>query len=140
MDCTSSYLTSALHSFSPLSMAASDESSASSPPNSNPPQQTTPSSFEPTWQLPPGIENHIEALIIKSALGIAIGAPLGFLAFRSGRGAGAAAGMAFGVGCAVGSFVERGIIGGEGVDPAVPKFDFGWMSGLGGGGEGSKKE
>jgi hypothetical protein len=41
----------------------------------------------------------------------------------------------------VGSFVERGIVGGrggEGVDPALPKFDFSWMAGLSG--EGSKKE
>ena len=67
---------------------------------------------------------------------MAIGAPLGFLAFRSGRGAGAAAGMAFGVGCAVGSFIERGVIGGrygEAVDPAMPKLDLGWLSGLMGG-------
>lgn len=43
----------------------------------------------------------------------------------------------------MGSFVERGVIGGrygEAVDPAMPKFDFGWMSGLSSGGEGSKKE
>lgn len=73
---------------------------------------------------------------------MAIGAPLGFLAFRSGRGAGAAAGMAFGVGCAVGSFVERGVIGGrygEAVDPAMPKLlDLGGLSGLMG--SDSKKE
>ena len=121
-------------------MTATDESSSSSTPPSNPPQQT--SSFEPTWQLPKGIENHIEALVIKSAIGIAIGAPIGFLAFRSGRGANAAAGMAFGVGCAVGSFVERGVVGGsygESVDPALPKFDLSWLNGLKGG-EGDKKQ
>lgn len=49
--------------------------------------------------------------------------------------------MAFGVGCAVGSFVERGVVGGrygEAVDPAKPKFDFSWMNSLSGG-EGKKE-
>lgn len=130
------------HKTTTMTASNSDESSgtSTSQPKSNPPQQS--STFEPTWQLPQGIENHIEALVVKSAIGIAIGAPLGFLAFRSGRGAGAAAGMAFGIGCAVGSFVERGVVGGrygESVDPAMPKFDFGWMNGITGG-VGSKKE
>jgi hypothetical protein len=114
----------------------SDESSATPTPLPTPPQQPPSSSksqaFEPTWQLPEGIENHLEAFLVKSAIGIAIGAPLGFLAFRSGRGANAAAGMAFGVGCALGSFVERGVVGGSdgnSVDPAMPKFDLGWMNG-----------
>mmetsp|Transcript_7826 Transcript_7826/g.12094 ORF Transcript_7826/g.12094 Transcript_7826/m.12094 type:complete len:425 (+) Transcript_7826:44-1318(+) len=70
------------------------------------------SQFKPTWQLPDGIENHIEALIVKSA----IGGTLGAAAFRS------AGGAMFGVGCAVGSFVERGILD-EGADVAMPKFE-----------------
>ena len=112
-------------------MASAEESSATANPPPTPPQQPS-SSFEPTWQLPEGIENHLEALLVKSVIGVAVGAPLGFLAMRSGRGANAAAGMAFGVGCAVGSFVERGIVGGSGgkeVDPALPKFDFGFLNG-----------
>ena len=87
-------------------------SSTSSPPEEESPLSSL-SSFKPTWQLPPGIENHIEALIVKSA----IGGTLGAAAFRSVGGA------AFGVGCAVGSFVERGILSDEGADPAMPKFN-----------------
>ncbi|KAL3800125.1 hypothetical protein HJC23_001046 [Cyclotella cryptica] len=125
-------------------MTTEDESSATPSAPPTPPQQPRQTAFEPTWQLPPGIENHIEALLLKSAIGIAVGAPIGFLAFRSGRGANAAAGMAFGVGCALGSFIERGIIGGSGgenVDPALPRFDFGWLDGMTGKhGSGGQKE
>ena len=97
-------------------------------PPQTPPPAAPPSDFQPTWQLPQGIENHIESFTIKALIGGTVGAVTGALLFRSGRGANAAAGMAFGVGCAAGSFVERGVLGGEGVDPAVPKFDFlsGW--------------
>lgn len=101
---------------------------ASDSPNT-PPQTTDAapqppsSSFEPTWKLPDGIENHIEALVLKSVIGATVGAAAGALLFRSGRGANAAAGAAFGIGCAAGSFVERGVLGGGGVDPAVPKFE-----------------
>ncbi len=88
--------------------AATDSSSSTS--DESPLSQL--SQFKPTWQLPDGIENHIEALIVKSALGGTLGA----VAFRS------AGGAMFGVGCAVGSFVERGILE-EGADPAMPKFE-----------------
>ncbi|KAL7532207.1 hypothetical protein ACHAXR_004487 [Thalassiosira sp. AJA248-18] len=92
---------------------------AASPPPSSPP----PSSFQPTWQLPPGIENHIEAFVLKSFIGGTVGAATGLLLFRSGRGANAAAGAMFGIGCAAGSFIERGVRGDGDVDPAVPKFE-----------------
>lgn len=91
---------------------------AASPPPSSPPA----SSFQPTWQLPPGIENHIEAFVLKSLIGGTVGAAAGVLLFRSGRGANAAAGAAFGIGCAAGSFIER-VRGDSDVDPAVPKFE-----------------
>lgn len=89
---------------------------ASSPP------PTPLSAFQPTWQLPQGIERHIEAFVLKSAVGVTAGAAAGLLLFRSGRGANAAAGAAFGMGCAAGSFVERVIAEGD-VDPAVPRFE-----------------
>jgi hypothetical protein len=71
-------------------------------------------SFSPTWQLPPSIEGHLEAFAIKSLIGGIAGGAV----FRS------AAGMAFGIGCAAGSFVERAILAdaGKDVDPAIPKF------------------
>jgi len=90
---------------------ASSTSSSSSTFDESPLSQL--SQFKPTWQLPTGIENHIEALIVKSALGGTLGAA----AFRSVGGA------MFGVGCAVGSFVERGILEEGGADPAMPKFE-----------------
>ena len=104
------------------------ESSDNTPPQTNeaaspPPSSTPSSSFQPTWQLPSGIENHIEAFCIKSAIGATVGAATGLLLFRSGRGANAAAGAAFGIGCAAGSFVER-VRGDGNIDPAVPKFEF----------------
>eukprot|EP01082_Thalassiosira_pseudonana_P011645 g9670.t1 g9670 contig4:290895-291490(-) len=111
------------------------ESEAPSKPATPPPtpsQPSTSSKFQPQWQLPQGIENHIEALVLKSLLGATIGATTGFLLFRSGRGANAMAGMMFGVGCAVGSFVERGILGEPGrVDPAVPRFNLDFMKDIG---------
>lgn len=91
--------------------ATAAASSSSSTSDESPLSQL--SQFKPTWQLPDGIENHIEALIVKSA----IGGTLGAAAFRS------AGGAMFGVGCAVGSFVERGILSEEGADPAMPKFE-----------------
>eukprot|EP00574_Skeletonema_japonicum_P007955 CAMPEP_0201738906 /NCGR_PEP_ID=MMETSP0593-20130828/45495_1 /ASSEMBLY_ACC=CAM_ASM_000672 /TAXON_ID=267983 /ORGANISM="Skeletonema japonicum, Strain CCMP2506" /LENGTH=493 /DNA_ID=CAMNT_0048233137 /DNA_START=31 /DNA_END=1512 /DNA_ORIENTATION=+ len=96
------------------SSAVTDAAATSSSSTSDESPLSSLSQFKPTWQLPDGIENHIEALIVKSA----IGGTLGAAAFRS------AGGAMFGVGCAVGSFVERGILGGEeGVDPAMPKFE-----------------
>jgi len=70
------------------------------------------------WQLPEGIESHIEAFLVKSAIGATVGGAVGGLAMRS-----PVAGAVFGVGCALGSFVER-VRAGDGVDPAVPRFDF----------------
>ena len=97
-----------------LKRKSSSSSNAES--SSTPAEQKSPlsslSQFKPTWQLPDGIENHIEALIVKSAIGGTIGAA----AIRS------VGGVMFGVGCAVGSFVERGILE-EGADPAMPKFE-----------------
>lgn len=79
-----------------------------------PPTKSSSSSFSPTWQLPPSIEGHLEAFAIKSLIGGVAGGAL----FRS------AAGMAFGIGCAAGSFAERAILAepGTDVDPAIPKF------------------
>ena len=95
------------------SSSASDApSSSSSSSTSDESPLSSLSQFKPTWQLPTGIESHIEALIVKSAIGGTIGAA----AFRS------AGGAMFGIGCAVGSFVERGILD-EGADPAMPKFE-----------------
>ncbi|KAL3772882.1 hypothetical protein ACHAW5_002147 [Stephanodiscus triporus] len=99
------------------------------PPPPSPPAAQSSSSFRPTWQLPPGIEDHMEAFVIKSAIGGTIGAAAGAL-LRSN----AAMGAAFGIGCAAGSFVERGMLNGERVDPAVPKFEIpdvfsGWTGG-----------
>mmetsp|Transcript_12683 Transcript_12683/g.17991 ORF Transcript_12683/g.17991 Transcript_12683/m.17991 type:complete len:82 (-) Transcript_12683:114-359(-) len=61
---------------------------------------------EPTWKLPDGIEDHIEAGLIQSAVGVVAGGITGALLFRSGKGM-AAAGMATGFGIAVGSTFER---------------------------------
>ena len=98
---------------------------------SPPPSSSSSSNFQPTWQLPPGIENHIEAFVLKTAIAIPVGAAAGMLLFRSGRGAGVIAGAAFGLGCAAGSFVERGVLG-EGIDPALPKFELpDFLSGIG---------
>ncbi|KAL3815573.1 hypothetical protein ACHAXA_000305 [Cyclostephanos tholiformis] len=99
------------------------EAASPSPPQSPSPPAAAPpsSSFRPTWQLPLGIEDHMEAFVIKSVIGGAVGAAAGAL-LRSN----AATGAAFGIGCAAGSFVERGLLHnayGEHVDPAVPKFE-----------------
>ena len=104
-------------------------------PNSPPQEQEAPSpapsssSFEfsafqiPSFsafqeQLPSGIENHMEAFLVKSAIGAVGGAVAGVVLRTT-----AATGAAFGVGCAAGSFVERGLKGGEQVDPAMPKLE-----------------
>ena len=80
----------------------------------NEPTKDASSSFSPTGQLPPSIDGHLEAFAIKSLIGGIAGGAL----FRS------AAGMAFGIGCAAGSFIERAILAdaGKDVDPAIPKF------------------
>mmetsp|Transcript_13292 Transcript_13292/g.27072 ORF Transcript_13292/g.27072 Transcript_13292/m.27072 type:complete len:117 (+) Transcript_13292:54-404(+) len=109
-----------------------DETPSKTPPPQTPSSlsssNSSASSFQPTWQLPPGIEHHLEAFTLKAIIGGTVGAFSGALIFRSGRGANAAAGMAFGVGCAMGSFLERGLLSRErgemNVDPRVPKFGF----------------
>eukprot|EP00569_Conticribra_weissflogii_P006426 CAMPEP_0171328322 /NCGR_PEP_ID=MMETSP0878-20121228/586_1 /TAXON_ID=67004 /ORGANISM="Thalassiosira weissflogii, Strain CCMP1336" /LENGTH=116 /DNA_ID=CAMNT_0011828169 /DNA_START=43 /DNA_END=393 /DNA_ORIENTATION=+ len=109
-----------------------DETPSQTPPPQTPSSlsssNSSASSFQPTWQLPPGIEHHLEAFTLKAIVGGTVGAVAGALIFRSGRGANAAAGMAFGVGCAMGSFLERGLLSRErgemNVDPRVPKFGF----------------
>ena len=78
-------------------------------------------SFEPTFELPDGIENHLEAYAIKSVLGFTFGAASGLLLFRTNKGRNALAGGLFGIGAATGSFVERVLAQG---DPAIPSFDF----------------
>lgn len=99
-----------------------------------PPPTKDASSFSPTWLLPPSIEGHLEAFAIKSLIGGIAGGAL----FRS------AAGLALGVGCAAGSFVERAILAepGKDVDPAIPKFQipevfssWSWSSSSTGGGK-----
>jgi len=77
-------------------------------------------SYEPTLELPNGIENHLEAYAIKSVLGFTFGAASGLLLFRTNKGRNALAGGLFGLGAATGSFIERVV--GDG-DPAIPSFD-----------------
>ena len=77
-------------------------------------------SYEPTLELPNGIENHLEAYAIKSVLGFTFGAASGLLLFRTNKGRNALAGGLFGIGAATGSFIERVV--GDG-DPAIPSFD-----------------
>ena len=78
-------------------------------------------SYEPTLELPDGIENHFEAYAKKSVLGFTFGAASGLLLFRTNKGRNALAGGLFGIGAATGSFVERVLAQG---DPAIPSFDF----------------
>ena len=100
----------------PKSADGADATTPSPPP-------PAPSDFKPSWQLPAGFEHHLEAFVLKSAIGATVGGAAGMLLFRSGRGANAAAGAAFGIGCAAGSFVERVLAEGD-VDAAVPQFSF----------------
>lgn len=67
-----------------------------------------PNSSETTWKLPDGIEDHLEAGLIKTVVGAAAGGAVGMVLFRSGggwRAASAAAGM----GVAWGSTYERAV-------------------------------
>jgi len=77
-------------------------------------------SYEPTFELPDGIEHHFEAYAIKSLLGFTFGAASGLLLFRTNKGRNALAGGLFGLGAATGSFIERVVGNG---DPAIPSFD-----------------
>ena len=61
---------------------------------------------QPTWQLPEGIEDHIESGLINAAAGAATGAIVGAIFFKRGRGYVPALALA-GVGVAIGSTVER---------------------------------
>ena len=74
--------------------------------NNNNNEKNPDASSTGTWQLPDGIENVIESGIIKASVGAATGALLGTILFRSGKGW-RSAGVAVGVGVAVGSTVER---------------------------------
>jgi uncharacterized protein YcfJ len=58
------------------------------------------------WKLPDGIEDHIEAGLIKTAAGAVAGGLVGAVLFKSGKGWRSAS-VAFGVGTALGSAVER---------------------------------
>jgi len=60
------------------------------------------------WKLPDGIENHIEAGIIKTAAGAVAGGLVGAVLFKSGTGWRSAS-VALGVGAAIGSTVERAL-------------------------------
>mmetsp|Transcript_16759 Transcript_16759/g.25644 ORF Transcript_16759/g.25644 Transcript_16759/m.25644 type:complete len:83 (+) Transcript_16759:523-771(+) len=64
------------------------------------------STFNPTWHLPDGIENHIEKGIINTAIGTAVGGIAGLILFRSGGGWRAFS-MASGAGIAMGNTFER---------------------------------
>jgi len=59
-----------------------------------------------TWKLPNGIEQHLEAGLLKTAAGVAIGGALGMILFRTGSGYRQAS-VAAGVGVALGSTMER---------------------------------
>lgn len=61
---------------------------------------------QPSWQLPEGIEEHIESGLINAAAGAATGAIMGAMFFKRGRGYVPALALA-GVGVAIGSTVER---------------------------------
>lgn len=58
------------------------------------------------WKLPDGIEEHLEAGLIKAAVGVAVGGAVGLLLFRAGQG-GRATAVAAGFGVAVGSTAAR---------------------------------
>jgi Domain of unknown function (DUF543) len=92
---------------------AIDPSSSQEPPLPPPPPLSPPvtsETAEPSnqrkWQLPTGIEDHIESGIIKLTAGILVGGTLGMLLFRSGKGWRSAS-MAAGAGVALGSTYVR---------------------------------
>mmetsp|Transcript_15755 Transcript_15755/g.19208 ORF Transcript_15755/g.19208 Transcript_15755/m.19208 type:complete len:81 (+) Transcript_15755:44-286(+) len=60
------------------------------------------------WKLPDGIEDTIESGILKVAAGGLVGAVLGLGLFKSGKGW-RSAGIAMGVGVAIGSTAERAL-------------------------------
>lgn len=64
------------------------------------------SPFNSNWKLPEGIEDHIEAGLIKTAAGAVAGGLVGAVLFKSGKGWRSAS-VALGVGAAIGSTVER---------------------------------
>eukprot|EP00934_Nitzschia_sp_Nitz4_P002279 Nitzschia sp. Nitz4//scaffold218_size35881//24670//25022//NITZ4_007797-RA/size35881-snap-gene-0.30-mRNA-1//1//CDS//3329542289//2279//frame0 len=75
--------------------------------DSTPTTESTPPPSAPSkWKLPEGIEDHIEAGLIKATAGIVVGGVVGMLMFRSGKGMRSAC-MATGLGVAAGSTLER---------------------------------
>jgi len=68
--------------------------------------------YVPKWQLPNGVEKHIESGLLKSAVGAAAGLAVGVVFFRGGKGWRMASAAA-GVGVAIGSTVERATAGKE---------------------------
>lgn len=67
---------------------------------------TTETEKKNTWKLPDGAEDHVYSGLLKGAAGVTVGAAVGLLAFRSGKGWRAGA-MAVGAGAAFGSTWER---------------------------------
>lgn len=58
------------------------------------------------WQLPVGIEAHLETGLLKAAVGVAVGGAVGMILFRSGKGWRTASAVT-GLGVAVGSTYTR---------------------------------
>lgn len=80
------------------------------------------------WQLPPNIDKHLEAGMINTAIGVVAGGIIGTVLFRFGKGW-RSAGVATGLGVAIGSTVERARAEMTCVD-----------KGKGGGGSGSERD
>lgn len=72
----------------------------------NAPTTQAPAEPSSSWKLPDGIEDHIEAGLLKTAIGVTAGGIVGMIMFRSGKGMRGAS-IATGVGIAVGSTYER---------------------------------
>eukprot|EP00545_Synedropsis_sp_CCMP1620_P004281 CAMPEP_0119004014 /NCGR_PEP_ID=MMETSP1176-20130426/899_1 /TAXON_ID=265551 /ORGANISM="Synedropsis recta cf, Strain CCMP1620" /LENGTH=80 /DNA_ID=CAMNT_0006955671 /DNA_START=35 /DNA_END=277 /DNA_ORIENTATION=+ len=70
------------------------------------PNTVEPTPQATTWKLPDGIEDHLEAGVLKTAAGAVVGGLLGLALFRSGSGWRSAS-MAAGVGVGLGSTFQR---------------------------------
>lgn len=87
-------------------------SSSASGIKANPLGTSTPESsidepkVSPTWQLPTGIEKHLETGVIKAASGMVVGGIMGMLLFKSGKGYRTAS-VVTGLGVAMGSTYTR---------------------------------
>lgn len=73
---------------------------------------TTTTTNSSSWKLPDGIEDHLEAGLLKAAVGVAVGGALGMLLCKSGKGWRSAA-VASGLGVAVGSTYSRAFSSGS---------------------------